>query len=1147
MARDKIQAAQAKTRHVAPRLLPPPLSQTTSTITTTPEPAPVIASRLSAQTVSPTVNFTAATFFDCSGWPPDTMGTVGPTQFIIALNGRIRSFDKTTGLADGGIDTTTDSFFSSVLTPGANFSTDPRIRYDRLSGRWFIIMIDVPGQQGKQRNRVMIAMSDSGNITGGTVWTFFQFSGDATNFADYPTLGIDANALYIGANIFSVSSGSFVNTSAFVVRKSALLSGGPIVVTSFTGLITTSRRSSAGPFTPQGVDNYDPAAAEGYFIGVDNSSTSKLQLRRVSNPGGTPSLSGNVSITVNSFTAPINVTVQGTSGTVDALGSPARLLAAHYRNGSLWTSHNVGVNSSGGTSSPDRNGSRWYQIDGIPTGQTPSIAQSGTVFQSGSANQSYWMGTIMVSGQGHAAMGFTTAGPNNFLDAATTGRLAGDASGTMGTPVTYTASSSAYNPSDNSNPHRWGDYSYTSLDPSDDMTMWTVQEWCQSAGNGFAVQVARLLAPPPALPTNCSPASVTQNVANVSVVINGSAANGAGFFEPGTNFPNHITAAVNGGGVTVNSIAYNNPTSLTLNLTIAGDAPAGTRTVTVTNPDGQSATSLAGLLTILGGANVAPILAAISDRTNAVGMTLTITNLASDSDGDSLSFGLGAGAAANATINATNGIFTWTPAQAQIGTNAFSVVVTDSGSPSLSATQSFSVTVVQSNSRPVIAAISSRTVAVGMTLTITNLASDSDGDHLTFSLGAGAAANATINATNGIFTWAPTQTQIGTNLFSVVVTDSGSPPLSATQSFSVVVVQSNTPPVLGAISNRTMAVGMTLTFTNVTNDSDGDKLTFSLGTGAAPNATLNPTNGIFTWAPTQAQIGTNAFSIIVSDNGLPPLSATQSFSVTVLASNNPPVLAGLSNQTIAVGMRLTLTNSASDPDSPPQTLTFSLGSGAATNADLNPTNGIFTWAPTQAQIGTNSFEVIVTDNGLPPLSATQSFTVIVLASNQPPVLAAIANKTMYALTTLTLTNSATDPDSPPQVLTFSLDPGAPAGASIGSTNGVLVWTPSGAQIGTNSITVRVTDNGLPILSDARTFNVTVLAGPTLLVPAVAGNSVTLTWSAIAGDSYRVQFKSNLTDAAWTDLGPDVLASGPTASTTHTNANLTSFYRIVVVP
>ena len=140
---------------------------------------------------------------------------------------------------------------------------------------------------------------------------------------------------------------------------------------------------------------------------------------------------------------------------------------------------------------------------------------------------------------------------------------------------------------------------------------------------------------------------------------------------------------------------------------------------------------------------------------------------------------------------------------------------------------------------------------------------------------------------------------------------------------------------------------------------------------------------------------------------------------------------------------------------------------------------------------------------------------------------------------------ATDADG--DLLTFSLDPGAPAGATIGPTNGVLVWTPSNSQTGTNNFTVRVTDNGLPNLSDAKTFSVEVVTAPLLLAPLVSSNVVTLTWSAIAGLTYRVQFKTNLAKAAWTALVPDVLASGPTASITDTNANAVSFYRVLVVP
>jgi Putative Ig domain len=174
--------------------------------------------------------------------------------------------------------------------------------------------------------------------------------------------------------------------------------------------------------------------------------------------------------------------------------------------------------------------------------------------------------------------------------------------------------------------------------------------------------------------------------------------------------------------------------------------------------------------------------------------------------------------------------------------------------------------------------------------------------------------------------------------------------------------------------------------------------------------------------------------------------------------------------------------------------------------------------------------------------------VTVLASNNPPVLAAVSNRTIAEGMTLSITNVATDPDNPPQALTFSLDPGAPAGASIGATDRVFTWTPTDSDAGTNSITMRVTDNGLPNLSDAKTFTVNVLVRPVLEGIVMSGNSATLTWSAISGTTYRVQFKTNITDTTWGDLVPDITATGTTASTSDpSSTNDMRFYRILVVP
>src|SRR5207253_85208 len=116
--------------------------------------------------------------------------------------------------------------------------------------------------------------------------------------------------------------------------------------------------------------------------------------------------------------------------------------------------------------------------------------------------------------------------------------------------------------------------------------------------------------------------------------------------------------------------------------------------------------------------------------------------------------------------------------------------------------------------------------------------------------------------------------------------------------------------------------------------------------------------------------------------------------------------------------------------------------------------------------------VRVTDGGSPPLSDTKTFTVFVNEVNSAPTLSVVSNRTIVELTTLTFTNTAADTDAPANTLTFSLDPGAPAGASVNATNGVFTWTPTEAQgPSTNPITVRVTDNGAPPRTAAQTFAV----------------------------------------------------------------------------
>ena len=97
-----------------------------------------------------------------------------------------------------------------------------------------------------------------------------------------------------------------------------------------------------------------------------------------------------------------------------------------------------------------------------------------------------------------------------------------------------------------------------------------------------------------------------------------------------------------------------------------------------------------------------------------------------------------------------------------------------------------------------------------------------------------------------------------------------------------------------------------------------------------------------------------------------------------LATNRPPVLSALTNQTIFAGQKLGLTVTATDFDIPAQQLTFSL-TNAPAGATINATNGRFAWTPGANQApSTNSITVVVTDSGTPHRSAFGSFAVMVL-------------------------------------------------------------------------------------------------------------------------------------------------------------------------
>ncbi len=283
---------------------------------------------------------------------------------------------------------------------------------------------------------------------------------------------------------------------------------------------------------------------------------------------------------------------------------------------------------------------------------------------------------------------------------------------------------------------------------------------------------------------------------------------------------------------------------------------------------------------------------------------------------------------------------------------------------------------------------------------------------------------------------------------------------------------SNQPPVLVAIGNKTVDELSTLTFTATAFDPNPAAiLTFTLDAGAPAGASINPTSGDFSWTPTEAQgPGTFPITMRVTNNASPPLSDSKTFTGTVREVNAAPVLSPIGNKiACGPGTTLTFTVTATDADIPANNLTFSLDPGAPAGATIVSSTGVFSWTP--SAFGTFPVTIRVTDNGTPPLSDFEAILITVTAgANQPPILGMIGNRTVDELAPLAFTATATDAVGPCQgdILTFSLDAGAPAGAAINGSTGAFIWTPTEAQgPGNYPITVRITDSGVPQLERLR--------------------------------------------------------------------------------
>jgi hypothetical protein len=154
-------------------------------------------------------------------------------------------------------------------------------------------------------------------------------------------------------------------------------------------------------------------------------------------------------------------------------------------------------------------------------------------------------------------------------------------------------------------------------------------------------------------------------------------------------------------------------------------------------------------------------------------------------------------------------------------------------------------------------------------------------------------------------------------------------------------------------------------------------------------------------------------------------------------------------------------------------LTAALVTGPTNGSVSLAANGGFTYTPATNYNGPDCF-VYSVSNGQADLG-TAAVLITVVAVNDAPVLPPQSDRTIAALATLTVTNTATDVDPPEATtLTYTLSvtnaAGAVTNANI-SSQGIITWTPTAAQAPSlNTFTTRVTDGAA---SATNRFTVTV--------------------------------------------------------------------------
>ena len=421
--------------------------------------------------------------------PADPAGAVGPNHLLVAVENRLQIQTKT---GSGLVTLTFASFFQPVLGSN-NVVTHPHVAYDPTGQRWIFIAESFTLNTNTASNgSILLAVSQTSNPTGS--WNLFRVAVDANNsnlIGEAPTLGFNRSWIAVSTNVFDDSTFQLVSVRLFVFDKAAAYAG------QGSGAHTTF---SSAPITPSEDFGIAPAITLDatsntlYLVEDFDGTSGTLRLFRLSGAAGSPVLTRLADVPVSGLPvwADSPLDASGTGDFIPQKGSSADINAGDsrfnqvvVRNGQLWAAHNVYLPCTSpdgaggcGTSGPTHAAAQWLVIDPSKS----SVLNAGRIEDS-TASQTqgahYFFPSIMPNKFGDALIGFSVSGVSQYASAGYSMRLGFDPANTMRDPSVYKSGLAPYDVTPDFGTNRWGTYSATAVDPSDDVTLWTLQEFAQ--------------------------------------------------------------------------------------------------------------------------------------------------------------------------------------------------------------------------------------------------------------------------------------------------------------------------------------------------------------------------------------------------------------------------------------------------------------------------------------------------------------------------------------------------------------------------------------------------------------------------------------------------------------------------------------------